>query len=60
MKKHLKIVQDIPVSIERQSTTDILVYINGYPIVIQTHKLDTLFTLIERCLLESRQGTLLP
>ena len=46
----------------RLSTTDIEIVINGNPVTIQTHRLETFFTLIERCMIEERhkQGSLFP
>lgn len=52
MDRIIKMIRDMPVSIERKSTTDIEVTINGRPVLIQTHRIGTLFDLIERCYIE--------
>lgn len=48
--------------VNRLSTTDIEIIINGNPIIIQTDRLQTFFDLIERCMIEEqhRQGSLFP
>jgi hypothetical protein len=60
MKKQTKIILDFPCSVERLSTTDIQIIVNGKPTIVQTHRLATFFDLIERCMIEERhkQGAL--
>ncbi len=58
--QHIKNICGVTVNIQRLSTTDISITLNGNPVIIQTHRLETFFTLIERCMIEERhkQGSL--
>jgi hypothetical protein len=62
MKKHTKMIRGFQVTVERLSTTDLQITVNGNPVLIQTHNFETFFILIEQCMIEERhkQGTLFP